>query len=556
MACTPLMPAQTAPAVPGARMWGGRFASGPAPEMDRLNRSLPVDRRLWRQDVAGSRAWAAALGAAGVIDPTEAADLRSGLDAVETLLEGWTDAQWAAAADEDIHSLVERLLGETAGPVAGKLHTGRSRNDQVATDFRLWAMDAAKLLDAELRDLQAALAEQAQAHGETVMPAYTHMQRAQPVTAAHWLMSHAWPLARDRERLADAVDRVSILPLGSGAIAGCPFPVDRVLLKESLGFRAVSPNSIDAVADRDWVAELLFVMSMAGVHLSRLAEDLIIFATSEFGFVRLSDQFSTGSSLMPQKRNPDALELARGKAGRLIGELTGMLALLKGLPSGYNKDLQEDKAALFSAFDALSDVLPAVAGTVRTMRIDAARCAGAVDRRHAGDGRGGLPGAARGAVPRGARRGGQAGARRGGDGVPAQRPAARIVRAGERRVRRRGPGCPVRREGVGAGAGGGGRHVLRIGAGAAGGAVGDALIIMAPGGATTGRGSGGCSPRSPVPRSAALTPCSGCRRSPRSTCRNTTTGRCFRRGRFAAARRCSGRYPRTTSSIPSCSRCR
>jgi argininosuccinate lyase len=379
MACTPLMPAQTAPAVPGARMWGGRFASGPAPEMDRLNRSLPVDRRLWRQDVAGSRAWAAALGAAGVIDPTEAADLRSGLDAVETLLEGWTDAEWAAAADEDIHSLVERLLGETAGPVAGKLHTGRSRNDQVATDFRLWAMDAAKLLDAELRDLQAALTEQAQAHGETVMPAYTHMQRAQPVTAAHWLMSHAWPLARDRERLADAVDRVSILPLGSGAIAGCPFPVDRVLLKESLGFRAVSPNSIDAVADRDWVAELLFVMSMAGVHLSRLAEDLIIFATSEFGFVRLSDQFSTGSSLMPQKRNPDALELARGKAGRLIGELTGMLALLKGLPSGYNKDLQEDKAALFSAFDALSDVLPAVAGTVRSLRIDAARCAGAVD---------------------------------------------------------------------------------------------------------------------------------------------------------------------------------
>ncbi|HVH12804.1 MAG TPA: argininosuccinate lyase [Longimicrobium sp.] len=379
MACTPLMPAQTAPAMPGARLWGGRFTSGPAPEMDRLNRSLPVDRRLWRQDVAGSRAWAASLGAAGVISPAEAADLRAGLDAVEVLLEGWTDADWDATGDEDIHTLVERLLGETAGPIAGKLHPGRSRNDQVATDFRLWALEAAKLLDVELRDLQAALAEQAAAHADTVMPAYTHMQRAQPVSAAHWLMSHAWPLARDRERLADAVDRVSVLPLGSGAIAGCPFPVDRVLLKESLGFRAVSPNSIDAVADRDWVVELLFVMSMTGVHLSRLAEDLILFATSEFGFVRLSDRFSTGSSLMPQKRNPDAMELARGKAGLLIGELTGMLALLKGLPSGYNKDLQEDKSALFAAFDAMSDVLPAVAGTVRTMEIDAGRCAGAVD---------------------------------------------------------------------------------------------------------------------------------------------------------------------------------
>ena len=379
MACTPTAPAQNAPAVPGARMWGGRFSAGPAPEMDRLNRSLPVDRRLWRHDVAGSRAWAAALGAAGVIDPAEAADLRAGLDAVAARLESWSEAHWAAAADEDVHTLVERLLGDEIGPTAGKLHTGRSRNDQVATDFRLWALEAVKTLDAALRDVQLALVEQAEQHVATVMPSYTHMQRAQPVSAAHWLLSHAWPLARDRERLADAGDRVSVLPLGSGAIAGCPFPVDRVLLKESLGFRAVSPNSVDAVADRDWVAELLFVAAMAGVHLSRLAEDLVLFASSEFGFVRLSDRFSTGSSLMPQKRNPDALELARGKAGRLIGDLTGMLALLKGLPSGYNKDLQEDKSALFSAFDALTDVLPAVAGTIRSLSIDVARCAGAVD---------------------------------------------------------------------------------------------------------------------------------------------------------------------------------
>jgi argininosuccinate lyase len=205
------------------------------------------------------------------------------------------------------------------------------------------------------------------------------MQRAQPVSAAHWLLSHAWPLVRDRERLAGALDRVSVLPLGSGAIAGCPFPVDRVLLQEMLGFREISFNSIDAVGDRDWIAELLFVASLIGVHLSRLAEDLILFASAEFGMLRLSDRFSTGSSLMPQKRNPDAMELARGKAGRLLGDLVGTLTLLKGLPSGYNKDLQEDKEALFDAFDTLESLLPAVTGSVATLEIDVARCASAVD---------------------------------------------------------------------------------------------------------------------------------------------------------------------------------
>jgi argininosuccinate lyase len=205
------------------------------------------------------------------------------------------------------------------------------------------------------------------------------MQRAQPVSAAHWLLSHAWPLARDRERLADARERVAVLPLGSGAIAGCPFPIDREMLRDRLGFAAVSRNSIDAVGDRDWIAELLFVASMIGVHLSRLAEDLILFASAEFGFARLSDQFSTGSSLMPQKRNPDAMELARGKAGRLIGGLMGVLTLLKGLPSGYNKDLQEDKAAIFDAFDQLASLLPAVRGSVATLELDTARCAAAVD---------------------------------------------------------------------------------------------------------------------------------------------------------------------------------
>jgi argininosuccinate lyase len=366
-------------AAPSQKLWGGRFSAGPAPEMDRLNRSLPVDLRLWREDVAGSQAWASAIATAGVISHAEWVQLQAGLDRVAARLEGWTADEWRAAPDEDVHSLVERLLYEEAGEVAGKLHTGRSRNDQVATDSRLWAMGAAARLDAALRDLQRALLEQAEAHRGTVMPAYTHLQRAQPVSAAHWLLSHAWPLARDRERLGQARDRVGVLPLGSGAIAGCPFPVDRVLLKETLGFHAVSRNSIDAVADRDWVAELLFVGATVGAHLSRLAEDLIVFGSQEWGFVRFSDRFSTGSSLMPQKRNPDAMELARGKAGRLIGNLTTLLTVLKGLPSGYNKDLQEDKEALFDTFDTLEALLPAVAGTVRTLELDAERCAAAVD---------------------------------------------------------------------------------------------------------------------------------------------------------------------------------
>jgi len=361
------------------RLWGGRFSAEPAVEMDRLNRSLPVDRRLWREDITGSCAWASALGRAGVISDSEAAALVQGLGRVETRLGEWGDHDWSDAPDEDIHSLVERLLRDEVGEVAGKLHTGRSRNDQVATDTRLWTMQACDRLDVLVANLQRSIADQAERHLEDVMPSYTHMQRAQPVSVGHWLLSHAWPLARDRERLREAGERVAVLPLGSSAIAGCPFPIDRMFLQETLGFRSLSPNSIDAVADRDWVAEVLFVSAMIGMHLSRLAEDLIIFASAEFRFVRLSDRYSTGSSLMPQKRNPDALELARGKAGRLIGELTGMLALLKGLPSGYNKDLQDDKTALFSAFDTLESLLPAVCGTVATLEIDTARCAAAVD---------------------------------------------------------------------------------------------------------------------------------------------------------------------------------
>jgi len=370
---------QTQTPVEHARLWGGRFAAEPSAEMDKLNRSLPVDRRLWREDILGSQAWATALGSAGVLAEAESRRLCEGLDQVAARLSGWSEADWADASDEDIHTLVERLLHEEVGAVAGKLHTGRSRNDQVATDSRLWARAAVIRLDTLLREVQRALVKQAEQHTGTVMPSFTHLQRAQPVSAAHWLLSHAWPLSRDRARLMEAYDRVSVLPLGSGAIAGCPFPVDRVLLQELLGFRHISSNSIDAVGDRDWVAELAFVGAAIGVHLSRLAEDLILFTSGEFGFVRLSDRFSTGSSLMPQKRNPDAMELARGKAGRLIGDLTAVMSLLKGLPTGYNKDLQEDKEILFSVFDTLETLLPAVTGTVSTMEFNAERCAAAVD---------------------------------------------------------------------------------------------------------------------------------------------------------------------------------
>jgi len=354
------------------RLWGGRFEATPALSLEELNRSLDVDRRLWREDIEGSLAWVQALLRAGVLNVVEAATLDAGLRRVAQRLER---AFPADAADEDIHTLVERMLYEEVGAVAGKLHTGRSRNDQVATDARLWALRACGRIERELRAVQLALVEQASDHVDVLMPAYTHMRRAQPVRAAHWLLSHFWALQRDRERLAAAVDRVSVLPLGSGAISGSGFAVDRTLLKELLGFRHVSPNSIDAVGDRDWVCEVLFVTSMVATHLSRLAEDLIIFSSDEFRFVQLPESFTTGSSLMPQKRNPDGLELARGMAARSIGELTSALAMLKGTPSGYNKDFQEDKRLLFAAIDAMERLLPTTRETIAGLRFDTDRLA-------------------------------------------------------------------------------------------------------------------------------------------------------------------------------------
>jgi argininosuccinate lyase len=357
-------------------MWGGRFSLGPNAALDALNRSLPVDHRLWPQDVAASKAWAQALGRAGVLTPVEEARLLEGLDRVAERL---ADGAAVGAPDEDVHTLVERLLYEEAGPVAGKLHTGRSRNDQVATDLRLWTLEAIDHLDAELAALGRVLVQRAREGVDILLPGYTHGQRAQPVRWAYVLLAHAWPLVRDRQRLADARRRVAELPLGSGALAGSGFPVDRVLLKEALGFRSVSANALDATGDRDFVAEVLFALALVATHVSRLAAELMLYASAEFAFVRLPDDFSTGSSLLPQKRNPDVLELARAKAARLLGDLTALLATLKGLPAGYSKDLQEDKALLFDAFDTLGLVLPAASGAVRGLSVDAERMRAALD---------------------------------------------------------------------------------------------------------------------------------------------------------------------------------
>jgi len=355
-----------------------------APEMRKLNLSLDVDRRLWRHDIRGSRAWTRALVRADVLDQAEGELLRQGLDAVARRLEEGGLEQpgrgtFADVDDEDIHSLVERLLYEEVGEVAGKLHTGRSRNDQVATDLRLWGMEAATDLDELLRETCGALLDLAERSVDLVMPGYTHLQRAQPVRAAHWVLSHLWPLDRDRGRMRAAHIAASVLPLGSGALAGCPFPVDRAELARELGFGRVSENSMDAVSDRDWVADLLHAGAMVGVHLSRLAEDLVLFGSTEFGFLRLADGYSTGSSLMPQKRNPDLAELTRGKSGPLTGNLVACLSLLGSLPTGYNRDLQEDKPPLFDSVDTLRILLPAVAGAVRTASFQPDRIEEALD---------------------------------------------------------------------------------------------------------------------------------------------------------------------------------
>ncbi len=358
-------------------LWGGRFSQALDSLAFDLNASLSIDKRMALQDVDGSLAWAQAIQRAGVLTDKEHASIALGL---ATVREEFSTGRFVfAPADEDIHTAVERRLTELIGAVAGKLHTGRSRNDQVATDFRLWILQAIPELLTALRLLQAALVEQAELAGEIVMPGYTHLQRAQPILLAHWWLSHYWPLQRDVERLNDLTKRAAVLPLGSGALAGVPFEVDRVALAEALGFADVSQNSLDAVSDRDFAAEYLFCATMIGVHLSKLAEHIVLYTSAEFGFLELADAFSTGSSLMPQKKNPDVFELTRGKAGTVLGLLTGLLATLKGLPSTYDKDLQEDKAPVFQATDTLLAILPVLAGALRTITVKAERVKAAID---------------------------------------------------------------------------------------------------------------------------------------------------------------------------------
>jgi argininosuccinate lyase len=342
-----------------------------------LNASIEFDIRLADQDLRGSRAWATALGEAGVLTYEEHAQISEGLRVI--WVEFQTGAFTVKPGDEDIHTAVERRLGEIIGPVAGKLHTGRSRNDQVATDFRLWLLDNLPHLDAALADLQSALLERAEADIEIITPGYTHLQRAQPILLSHWWLSHFWPLGRDRERLAGVKSRASVLPLGCGALAGAPFEIDRAMLADKLGFASAAPNSLDAVSERDFAVEFLFVAALIGTHLSKLAENIVLFTSSEFGFLELDDAYSTGSSLMPQKKNPDPFELARGKAGTLMGYLTGLLATLKGLPSTYDKDLQEDKVPVFAAFDTLMALLPVMANALCGITIHAEKMAAAID---------------------------------------------------------------------------------------------------------------------------------------------------------------------------------
>jgi argininosuccinate lyase len=358
-------------------LWHGRFGDGPAEELLAYTVSLPFDVRLAADDLAGSRAHVRGLVRADLLDGDEAAAVLGALDQVEQeLLAGSFEFQ---PSDEDIHTAVERRVTEIAGPAGAKLHTGRSRNDQVATDLRLFAKRELGAVVDRVLALQAVLAERADEAGDAYLPGYTHLQRAQPVLLAHHLLAHGWALARDVDRLLDCRTRLDVSPLGAGALAGSSLPLDPAGAAADLGFARAFDNSLDAVSDRDFVAEALFALALLGVHLSRLGEELVLWSTVEFGFVHLSDTYATGSSMLPQKKNPDVAELARGKAGRLVGHLTGLLTTLKGLPLAYNRDLQEDKEPLFDALDQVSLGLAALTGMLRELTFDAERMAAAAD---------------------------------------------------------------------------------------------------------------------------------------------------------------------------------
>ena len=354
-----------------SHLWSGRFDSAPDEEVFAFQSSFRFDRRLFHDDVTGSLAWAEALGAAGVLSAGEVVAISTAL--AEIGRRGREDPGFVDGADEDVHAFVERQLIARVGDAGKRLHTGRSRNEQVSLDLRLYLRRRIAVLQREQVALVGALAGQAAAAGQALMPSYTHLRRAQPILVAHFLLSHAVALRRDHGRLAAARAEADVLPLGSGAVAGASYPIDTAALAGRLGFASVASNSLDATADRDFVSSFLHACALGMVHLSRLAEDLVVFSSEEFAFFQLADAVTTGSSLMPQKKNPDPLELVRGKTGRAIGHLTAWLTTMKGLPSGYNKDLQEDKEAVFDADDTLRRSLRAMASVVGSLSVDAAR---------------------------------------------------------------------------------------------------------------------------------------------------------------------------------------
>ncbi|MBA4761952.1 argininosuccinate lyase [Sphingomonas sp.] len=345
-------------------MWGGRFAEGPSSVMREINASIPFDKRMWRQDIAGSKAHVAMLGQQGIVSAEDAAAISAGLDAVAE--DYARDGVPEDLALEDIHMLTEARLAEKIGPVAGRLHTARSRNDQVATDFRLWVRDATDQVLAALDALQGALLTRAEEHADSVMPGFTHLQSAQPVTLGHHLMAYFEMIARDLSRFSDNRARGNLCPLGSAALAGTGFPLDREMTAAALGFDGPTRNSLDAVSDRDFALDYLMAAAQCSLHLSRLAEEFVIWASQPFGFVKLSDQWSTGSSIMPQKRNPDAAELVRGHSGRIVGCLTALMITMKGLPLAYSKDMQDDKPPVFEAHDLLALSIAAMTGMVES----------------------------------------------------------------------------------------------------------------------------------------------------------------------------------------------
>ena len=361
------------------KMWGGRFERGPDPSFYEFERSWQFDRRLLPHELALDRAWAHAIAAAGILSDEECAQIVRALDEIESRAKSdpaWLDASKA----EDVHHFAESALIEKLGPLGAKLHTGRSRNEMVATEFRMYAKAAARETGRAIALLAGAIASQAEKNIRVPMPGSTHMQHAQPLLLSHWLLAHGEAFLRDEQRIAAAAARADLCPLGSGALAGCAFPLDRVALARDLGFSGITANSLDAVSDRDFALEFLFALSTLAMHLSRLSEDMVLFATPEFGFLELPDEFSTGSSLMPQKKNPDAWELIRGKTGRIYGSLVALLTACKGLPSSYQRDLQEDKEPLFEAYDQALAITQIAAAALAATKFNEARlCAAAQD---------------------------------------------------------------------------------------------------------------------------------------------------------------------------------